>query len=126
MTIRILILLMGIWILNSCVKESIPEEKIVFTTSPDNSNGKIFVSSDTLNLTITISSLIPEVGVKFILEMTQADNGLSIFQKEGSLNKTVNLIKIFPVSTNATVILRESLCLPNKKSERKCSSPLSS
>ena len=102
--LRIPLFLIGLSLIFGCAKKDTPtqipiqkiEENIKFTITPDNSNGNISVTSDTLTLTINISSKVPDAGVKYSLEMIQVDNGLSIMKTEKSTTDNSFKINVFP------------------------------
>jgi len=103
---------LGILFVIACSKTEIPvtptlptpsvqEEAIKFSVIPDIANGTLNLSSDTLNLNISVSSKIPSLGILLSLEVKRNDTSLTIFKIDTSSNQSTINIKAFGFTIKA-------------------------
>lgn len=60
------------------------EENILFTVSPDNTNGVITTSNETIEFKISVSSAIPQQGVIYSLDLKRIDTNASVFNLDST------------------------------------------
>ena len=82
----------------------VQEEAIKFSVTPDISSGTLNLSSDTLNLNISVSSKIPSSGILLSMEVKRNDTSLTIFKIDTSITQSTISIKAsgFTIKANYT------------------------
>ena len=70
----------------------VKEEDVKFTVTPDNTNGTITTSNDTISLVISVSSKLPLNGLVYSIELKRLDTPLIIYKVDS--NSLQNLLKI--------------------------------
>ena len=70
------------------------EENILFTVSPDNSNGVITTSSEIIEFKIYVSSSIPQQGVIYSLDLKRTDTNASVFKLDSTSVQSNMTIKV--------------------------------
>jgi hypothetical protein len=109
-----LIFILGILFIISCKKTEAPiatppvvvkEETIKFNVTPNNDNGTITVSKDTLNLSINISSKVPDNGMNIQIECkrTLDDKVVHKIDSNSKANKLEFVIPSFGIKSDYTL-----------------------
>jgi len=70
------------------------EENILFTVSPDNSNGVITTSSETIEFKINVSTSIPQQGMIYSLDLKRTDTNASVFKLDSTSVQSNMTIKV--------------------------------
>ena len=83
------IFILGMLLVISCTKTEAPvatppvvvkEETIKFNVTPNNDAGSYTVTKDTLNLTINVSSIVPDNGINFQVEVKRILDDKVVFK----------------------------------------------
>ncbi|MCX6145657.1 MAG: hypothetical protein NTW25_00175, partial [Candidatus Kapabacteria bacterium] len=82
----------------------VQEEAIKFSVTPDISSGILNLSSDTLNLNISLSSKLPALGLLYSLEVKRNDTLLTTYKLDTSSTQSTISIKVsgFTIRANYT------------------------
>jgi len=108
------IFILGMLFVISCTKTEAPvtpppvvvkEETIKFNVTPNNDNGTITVSKDTLNLSINISSKVPDNGMNIQIECkrTLDDKVVHKIDSNSKANKLEFVIPSFGIKSDYTL-----------------------
>lgn len=87
----------------------IQEEPIKFSISPDISSGVINISSDTINLSISVSSKIPSLGLLYSIEIKRSDTAIVIFKTDTTSSQNSYSTKVPGFSIKATYTAKISV-----------------
>jgi hypothetical protein len=108
---KVLILTTGLFLLIACSKKDIPiatippasatEDPVKFTVSPDISSGTINLSTDSIGLTINVSSKLPSAGLIYSIEVKRVDTALTTYKIDSISSQSSLSIKILGFSIKA-------------------------